>query len=59
MREHIKPLHATHLVAGELSDVFDHGLRVTAGIKNVLWRERFQLRSQFAAQTTTWRIDQH
>ncbi|CSC68385.1 Uncharacterised protein [Vibrio cholerae] len=59
MREHIKPLHANHLVTGKLSDVFNHSLRVTAGIKNVFWCERFQLRGQFAAQTTTWRVDQH
>ncbi|CSC52346.1 Uncharacterised protein [Vibrio cholerae] len=59
MGEHIKPLHANHLVTGKLSDIFDHSLRVTAGIKNVFWRERFQLRGQLTAQTTTRRIDQH
>ena len=59
VREHIKELNARNAVARQAGDILRHGLRVTAGVDDVLRRHLAQVVAERLADTPARRVHQH
>ena len=58
MREHIEKLNAFNAVARQAGDIFCHGLRIAAGVDDVIRCHLAQVIAQRFSNAATWRINQ-